>query len=417
MSGPSTQHRTSPWPAVSYPRRFRETEPVNHRIGRPLRRLIRQDTPDPALLDTIGRRLTARDETGAALARAIRIADPADPDKVTMAQFEQALTGGIEQVPDAPRPLRDFFAVVDTVPDWVDFDLVNEGGRTFRRFGRTVADVLLQLALIGSYRFGGASDLLVATGALTGTKTRRRLAETQHWATTLSGHDALRRPGPGFRLTVHVRLMHALVNHRFETHGRWDVGRWGLPINRSDLAATLGLFNAVSLLGVRLLGVRVTRAESRAVMHMWRYTGWLMGVDEDWLHDSERSQHRLNYHLLLTQSYGGPAGPPLAKAAVDAQRTLHFRHFARQRGTYARERLLSMLGFFIGRKGVRDLGLPYRLPWAVPPLLAVNFLHHHILGRTAIGRRYLLGHGDRAIRKLLRQYFGEDMPDVAELRS
>lgn len=130
----------------------------------------------------------------------------------------------------------------------MDFDLVNEGGRTFRRFGRTVADVLLQLALIGSYRFGGASDLLVATGALTGTKTRRRLAETQHWATTLSGHDALRRPGAGFRLTVHVRLMHALVNHRFETHGRWDVGRWGLPINRSDLAATLGLFNAVSLL-------------------------------------------------------------------------------------------------------------------------------------------------------------------------
>ncbi|TDV41318.1 oxygenase MpaB family protein [Actinophytocola oryzae] len=400
----------------TYPQRFRETEPVNRRIGRPLRRLIRLHDPDPALLDTIGRRLHARDEPGAALARAITSRNPDDPDKVSMAQFTQALTEGIERVPDAARPLRDFFSAVDTVPDWVDFDLVNDGGRVFRRFGRNAADVLLQLSLIGSYRFGGAADVLVQTGALTGSRTRRRLAETQHWATTISGHDAMRRTGAGFRLTVHVRLMHALVNYRFETRGEWDTGRWGLPINRSDLAATLGLFNAVPLLGVRLLGVRVTRAESRAVMHMWRYVGWLLGIDEDWLHHSERGQHRLNYHLLLTQSYGGPSGPPLARAAVDAQRSLHFRRFARQRGTYARERLLSMLGYFIGRKGVHDLELPYRLPWAIPPLLALNFLRYHVLGRSAAGRRYLERRGDRSFRRILHQYFGDDLPEVAELR-
>ena len=50
----------------------------------------------------------------------------------------------------------------------------------------------------------------------------------------------LRRDGEGWRLTVHVRAMHALVDRRFETNGRWDVGHWGLPVNQSDQAATSG---------------------------------------------------------------------------------------------------------------------------------------------------------------------------------
>jgi hypothetical protein len=398
-----------------YPRRFRETEAINQQLAKPLRLLFRQGAADATELDTIGRRLMERDEEGAALVRAMRIKDSSHPDRVTMAQFNRALADGIDSVPNAPRPLRDFFAMVDQVPDWVDFDLINEGGRAARRFGRNSADVLLQLALIGSYRFGGPPDLLVETGGLTGGSAIRRLAETQHWAIAVSGKDAMRRDGLGFRLTVHVRLMHALVNHQFETNGRWDRARWGLPINQSDQAATLGLFNAVQLLGVRVLGVRVARAESRAVMHLWKYVGWLMGINEDWLCDSERRQHELNYHQLLTQSYGSPAGPPLAKAIVDGQRELHFGRFAKVRGWFARARLLSMLSFFLGRKGMRDLGLTFVVPWAIPPLVAANFLRYHVLGRFNVGRRYLLRGGERYLRKLLHNYFGDDVPDVGVL--
>ncbi|MEU6840495.1 oxygenase MpaB family protein [Streptomyces sp. NPDC046716] len=368
---------------------------------------------DEGLLATIGERLTARDELGAALADALRGTGAGDCGKVTMKQFRRALQDGIDAVPDAPRALRDFFAAVEPVPDWVDFDLVEEGGRVARRFGRNTADVMLQLALIGSYRFDGPPRLLVETGGLVGGSALRRIAETQHWATAVTAPGALRRDGEGFRLTVHVRLMHALVNHRFERGGGWDTARWGLPVNRSDLAATLGLFNAVQLLGVRLLGVRVTRAESRAVMHLWKYVGHLLGVDEDWLFDYEPQQHRLNYHLLLTQSYGGAAGPPLAGALVEAQRHLHFRHFARVRRAHARARLLSMLRFFLGRRGMRDLGLPPSLPWAVPPLIAANLLRYQILGRSEAGRAHLQRRGERFIERHLRRHFHEHTPDVA----
>ncbi|MEU2602422.1 oxygenase MpaB family protein [Streptomyces hirsutus] len=406
----------SPHPAphpAPHPRRFRETESLNRRLGRPLRLLLgRRGRVDPALLASIGERLTARDVIAAELASALRITDPAHPDRVTMGQFRTALADGIDSVPGPPAALRNFFAAVDPVPDWVDFDLVDEGGRVARRFGRNSADVMLQLALIGSYRFDGPPRLLVETGGLAGGSALRRIAETQQWASTVTGPGAMRRRGQGFRLTVHVRLMHALVNHEAESGGRWDVARLGLPVNQSDLAATLGLFNAMHLLGVRLLGVRVTRAESRALMHLWKYVGHLMGVDEDWLCDREILQHRFNYHLLLAQSYGGPAGPPLANALVEAQGALHFDRFARVRRAYARARLLSMLRYFLGRRGMRDLQLPAALPWAVPPLLVGNLLRYHVLGRTPAGRAYLLRRGDRFIERNLRRHFGEQAPRV-----
>ena len=235
-----------------YPQRFREAERRNRRLGLPLQLLTGLTRPDADLIEEIGRRLMERDEAGAMLAESMRLPDRS-PDRVTMGQFRQALDSGIDSVSNAPRPLRGFFDVVEHVPAWVDFDFVNEGAAAYRRLGSNAADVMLQLALIGSYRFGGPPDLLVETGALTGNTTVRRLAETQQWAVAISEHDGMRRDGAGFKLTVHVRLMHALVNQQFETNGRWDIDRWGLPINKADQAATLGLFNGALLLGVRML--------------------------------------------------------------------------------------------------------------------------------------------------------------------
>lgn len=392
------------------PSRFRAAEERGAQIGRVLRSVGRIDDVDEDLMNLIGRRLMERDEVGAALVTAMR-----NDRSVTMRQFNQALVHGIESVDDAPPALQAFFAHVDAVPDWVDMDLVNEGARVYRTYGQNSADVLLQLSLIGGYRFGGPTDLLVATGGLAGGMTKRRLGETQKWGIALSEHDAMRRDGEGFQLTVHVRLMHAMVNQRFSTGDRWDVDTWGLPINQSDQAATLGLFSATLLLGVRALGVRVTRADSRAVMHLWKYVGWLMGVNEDWLFDSEREQHRFNYHALLAQADVSEAGPQLANAIIDAQDELHFDRCATVAPWYGRERLLSMLRVFLGRQGLADLRLPNRLPWAVALIIPANFVRYQLIGRTSWGQRYLEQRGAAIRHRLLARYFGADVPEIGRI--
>lgn len=398
-----------------YPTRYEGNRPRNERIGRPLKKFARIHEVDQHLLDRIGRRMFARDEVGAALVRGMR-RDRDDPERVTMKQFHRALAHGIDAVPDAPAALREFFAVVDTVPDWVDRDLLEKGARAFRRMGRTRNDVLLQLSLIGGYRFGGPPDLLVETGGLTGSTAMRRLGETQKWGTAVGEPGGMRRNGDGFKLTVHVRAMHALVNDRFENNGRWDIEHWGLPINQTDQAATLGLFNGTLLLGVRALGYTVSRDESRAVMHLWKYVGWLMGVDEEWLFDSEREQHRFNYHVVLVQDDVTPAGADLSRALVDGQRTLDYGRFSRVRGAYERLRLLSMLRFFLGEQGLHDLGLPVTPPWAVVPVVATNIVKSQVLKRSAPGRRLLEHLGDGAARRELALKFGAAKPDVGALQ-
>lgn len=407
-------HRSDATATVHYPGRFLAGEDRNRGIGRPLRRLARVSEPDEDLLDRIGQALMQRDEVAAALVAAMR-RDAHDPGRVTMGQFKAALESGVDVLPHCPAELRGFFDVVENTPDWVDFDLINVGAAAYRRYGNNVADVMTQLALIGGYRFGGPSDLLVETGGLTGATTLRRLAETQQWAIAVTEHDALRRDQDGFKLTVHVRLMHALVNQQFETDGRWDIGQWGLPINQSDQAGTLGLFNSTLLIGLRLLGVRVTASESRAIMHLWKYVGWLLGVDEYFLCDRETEQHRLNYHILLSQGPLSGAGAPLAKSIVDTQRRLYFPNLPRLRGGYARARLLSMLRFFLRKDGMRDLDLPLVPPLAVVGIIVANLVRYQVLSRTRAGRRYLQRWGERCRERTLHRHFGAADHQLAQL--
>lgn len=378
-------------------------------MGRPLRVFGRVRQVDEELLDALGEGYLEIDEVGARVARAFR---STGAERVTHDQMRRALEGDLA---GAPTVLRDLVDHVHATPDWVDWDLLEEGARVYRTFGRNAGDVLLQLALIGGYRFGGPTDLLVATGGLTGGTTVRRLAETQHWTIAVSQPGAMRPGALGWRLTVHVRLMHALVNDRFSEGDRWDREHWGAPINRTDQAATLGLFSGALLLGVRALGVPVSAADSRAVMHLWRYVGWLLGVDEAWLFDTERAQHHFSYHVLLSQDDVTEAGRRLTQSIVDAQPHLHFRGFARFQRWYAPRRLLSMLRPFLGTASMRELGLPLRMPWATVHALAGNTVRYRLLGRTQWGRRRIDAWAERYRDEQLYRYFGDAAPDVGAL--
>ena len=308
-----------------------------------------------------------------------------------------------------PDPLRLLLDEVTSVPDWVDWDLVEEGAAVQRRLGQNAADVLLQLSLVGGYRFGGPTDLLAATGALTG-GTLRRLEETQEWTVGLYEPGALRPHAPAWRATVHVRVMHALVNASFadlDRQDRWDTARWGLPINQADQAATLGLFDGTLILGCRALGVRIPPSDSRALMHLWRWVGHLLGVHPDFLVDDEWERHRINYHVLLAQAGISDAGPRLAQAVVAAQADRVYRGptwWQPFRAGFERERLLSMLTAFLGVRSMRELGLPLRPPWAHAYLLPLNVWRYRLLGRSRRGRERLDSWGRRRSDAILASY-------------
>ena len=124
------------------PSRYMRDRAHSARVTAPLRPFA-WPAPDatPQEADQLRRALLERDEPSAALVRAIR-----EDRTVTLAQFRQALAEGVDSVPDAPVPLRDYFALIEDTPDWVDRDLVALGARTLRRVGSDAGDVLAWLA-------------------------------------------------------------------------------------------------------------------------------------------------------------------------------------------------------------------------------------------------------------------------------
>ncbi|MHB9757012.1 oxygenase MpaB family protein [Streptomyces sp. BYX5S] len=401
-----------------FPSRYREAEERGRRIARGIFLFADIDKDiDETLMERVGDALLERDELGARLADATRL--PAgDPDRVTHAQLGRALSAAPADLPaDAPPALRALLDHARTVPEWVDWERVERGAAAHRYLGRNSGDVLTLLSLIGGYRFGGPPDLLVLTGGLTGGTTLRRLGETTKWANAVTRAGGLRPGAEGWRLTVHVRAMHALVNARFEP--RWDTARWGLPVNQADQAGTLGLFDSTVIVGSLALGVRLTRDQRADMMHMWAYVGWLMGVAPQWLTDDENVRHHWNHHILLASAGQTQAGRDLARHALDAQAERRFGHrnplVERLHGRYERARQTSLLGVFMGRDGMRDLGLRRRLPWALVLSLAVNTVRYRVLGVLPGGRRRLEAYGARVQDRMLASMFPEGTAAVGRL--
>ncbi|MFE3068218.1 oxygenase MpaB family protein [Streptomyces sp. NPDC059247] len=367
-------------------------------------------------MERLGTGLLRCDELGAALARAMGL--PAgDPDRVTHSLIAGALRAAPDVPGGLPPALAEFLREATAVPGWVEWDRIERGAAVFRSLGHNSGDVLALLSLVGGYRFGGPADLLVLTGGMGGTQTLRRLGETTKWSHAVTRPGGLRPGAEGWRLTLHVRAMHALVNARFAP--RWDSARWGLPVNQADQAATLGLFDATVLVGCRGLGVRLTRRQRGDFMHLWRYVGHLMGVAPEWLTDDEDVRHRWNHHILLSAAGQTQAGRDLARLTMDAQGRLAHGHASpaverlHQRYEYARR--MSLLTVFMGPAGMRDLGLRPRLPWGLALSVTTNTLRYRILGALPGGRERIERHGARAQDRDLAAMFPDGPAAVAHL--
>lgn len=288
------------------------------------------------------------------------------------ALFEKALERGIETIPDAPAPLREFFARYDRAPDWVDTSVLEHGARVGRACGNIGAYVLRDGALMGGYQAPGFNRVLVMTGALN-KGPAKRLAETSEWWLACTEPGALSRFGDGFKITMRVRLIHALVRRHVAATADWDVAEDGIPLNQLDMAATQLAFGPAFLIGARAMGMILTRTDGRAIMHLIRYAGYIMGIEEGLLPETEKEGCKLLYHMLLSV-VGQPDedGRTLATALADEPLGRSYRRFQSLRRRFERERNLSVNVFFLGVPGMRNLGLPRRyIPWY--PLLSMPY--------------------------------------------
>ncbi|GAA0464086.1 hypothetical protein Ade02nite_30970 [Paractinoplanes deccanensis] len=369
---------------MTTPRRFGLDREWGERAAAWLRRLAGPGArPSSEELDALRDALLRHDEAAAALVR-----------DVPARELHRDLAAGPS--PGAPPAVRAFFEAAGKRPGWVDDRLLARGARACREYGLDAGLVLAYGSLLGGYRTAAALEPLVRTGRLAGGETLRRVQETTLWWRAVTAPGGLDPDGDGFRMTLHVRVMHALVNERLAADPSWDGDLRGTPVNQYDQASTLGVFSTSFLLHLRLLGVRVTRADGHAVMHLWSYVGWLLGVDERWLPFTEKRGRRLLYHFLAYDPPPDGNSVALARALIAMTDQEVDGHLRRR---FERERALSVSSWLLGRGAMRDLGLPYRPPWYGLSRVAVNLVVSQGLGRLPGGRRMLLARGERHARR------------------
>ncbi|WP_167471968.1 oxygenase MpaB family protein [Nocardia arthritidis] len=291
--------------------------------------------------------------------------------------FERALNDGIDSIPNAPEQLRAFFEGVETAPKWVDWEQIRLGQRTFQSTGVEGIYLARDVSFLGGFVASGINRTLVLTksGKAGATGGGQRFAETMKWALDVIGDGGLQRGGLGYRSTLHVRLIHTFVRRHLERSPEWRPEEWGVPINQSDMGATmLGALHAPVVVGL-LMGKVFTPRELDAVAHVARYAGWLMGIEEAHLpHDFRDATVKL-YHYLTALSVPDETSRLLARPMAEDPLHWHYPNFAPVRRRIAWAQHLSITTAYTGRTRMRQLGLPaYIPPWYPALRIPVNLL-------------------------------------------
>lgn len=203
----------------------------------------------------------------------------------------------------APAPLAALLGSVAGLPAWADPARIERGCHLFLRAGVAGGFVLGLRSLIYGYAAPAGNKPLAFSGQLR-ERAPRRLAETARFVAAVCEPGGLLPGGEGRKIALKVRLMHAQVRRLLLRSGRWHEPAWSLPINQHDMLATSLLFSHIYLDGLRLLGQHLGPGEADDYIHLWKFAGWILGVETDLLPDRELDARRIAECIYLTQ------GPP-----------------------------------------------------------------------------------------------------------
>ena len=237
--------------------------------------------PDKKRIDAFERYLMQGDGLADAAAKELFMSDRKHLQSFRL--MNKVLNEGVNAADDVPESFIKLMDEVHREPNWLDRAKVEEGAEICRRLGIHAMAVLGDLALLGGYANTDISKPLVFTGALKGNSTFDRLSETSQFWYDVTRKGALEQGAKGFKSAIRVRMMHAMVRQRLLIHPEWDSEKWGWPINKADSMATNVAFSMAMIYGCKILGYYLPNKDIEAVLHLWRYIGYLMGDDADWL--------------------------------------------------------------------------------------------------------------------------------------
>ena len=195
-----------------------------------------------------------------------------------------------EPKPGTPDSLVEFIEHATTVPDWFDTKLARMASRAFLRN----SDIALA-ALVGGSIVEGFSTLISKSFSIRGriiSSGVRRLKQNGMQLVEQYLPGGMDPGGDGWRLTLRVRLVHAQSRYLISRSTEWNHERYGMPISAAHTLLAGAAFSGRLMRHVAALGGDFSTEEREAFVHVWRYTGLLIGIPEELIfHDEASSCH------------------------------------------------------------------------------------------------------------------------------
>lgn len=186
---------------------------------------------------------------------------------------------------------------MEEIPNWVDFNLIEEGCKLSERSGLNGLLLLRDFALLGGYNFANLTKPLVATGSLEKGALHRLYNTLNFWVNvSRSKADNQSR----IDACLHTRLVHSISRLNIldqETH--WNHEKYGIPINYADMIATNTAFTVYFLYGLHKLNFDYSEKEELGIFHLWKYVTYLLGVPVELIPNNK--QEALNFFYFWTQ--------------------------------------------------------------------------------------------------------------------
>lgn len=240
---------------------------------------------------------------------------------------------------DLPPPVQ---ALVDTAfRHAADFDqaTLERGAAAFAGLGFQPIMTALGLgSLMTTYASPAFTHQLTRSGNLV-RMAPRRLIETGGWLAACLQPGGLRPGAPGFRISIHVRLVHAKMRLALGARD-WDYAHWGAPLSQFDQLHGILVFSFVAIRSLERIGLRIDDKRITDVYAFWRAVGVLLGVEAIDLVASHAEARRLHDAIEVMN------GQPIADAAKLALALLDVFD---ARATEGRSRLTGMLGKELAR--------------------------------------------------------------------
>ncbi|WP_018178159.1 oxygenase MpaB family protein [Jongsikchunia kroppenstedtii] len=311
--------------------------------------------------------------------------------------LDRALREGISAIDDAPESMRALFAEFETIPDWVDPELIEAGAAVWRRWGYSLGAVG-NAGTMDTYTEASLAVPLSLSGGYAGASALHRYLETTRWWLEVCQPGAVLTPGSTARtVSLKVRVMHVSVRARVADHSEWDSARWGLPISQTEMMLTLLGGSVGPAFGLFGLGFLTSPAEMRAVLHFNRYLGHLVGCRVDDMYpETVADGLRLLYYFDATRQHdSGELGHELVEGFVPSwEPPADMRGIARLRAKYHLQLQAGYTRLFMLPWNRRQYRLPSGLPGLAilvgrAPLIAAIEILRRL--SPAIDRRWQTG--------------------------